>query len=74
MILDARKCFIAGGPIKGKVAEPNLILASRNRVALDVEGIKIIKEYEGNSLRRSPWEYIQISKAVELGLGPKSNE
>jgi len=74
LILDARKCFIAGGPIKGKVAEPNLILASRNRVALDVEGIKIIKDYEGNSLRRSPWEYIQISKAVELGLGPKSNE
>jgi len=71
LIVDTRKCFIRGGPIKGKVAEPNLILASRNRVALDVEGIKIIKKYKGNSLRRSPWEYIQISKAVELGLGPE---
>jgi len=74
LIVDARKCFIAGGPIKGKVAEPNLILASRNRVALDIEGIKIIKKYKGNSLRRSPWEYVQISKAVELGLGPKSTK
>ncbi len=72
LIVDARKCFIAGGPIKGKVAEPNLILASRNRVALDVEGVKIIQKYKGNSLRRSPWEYVQIRRAVELGLGPKS--
>ena len=72
IILDARKCFIAEGPSHGKIAEPNLILASGNRVALDIEGIKIIKEYDGNSLKRTPWEYTQIRKAIELELGPKS--
>jgi len=71
LILDARKCFIARGPSHGKIAEPNLILASGNRVALDIEGINIIKGYDGNSLFRKPWEYTQIRKAVELGLGPK---
>jgi uncharacterized protein (DUF362 family) len=75
LILDARRCFIAGGPNQGKIAKPDLILASRNRVALDVEGIKIIKSYDGNSLKRDPWNYAQIRSAVELGLGPKnSNE
>ena len=73
VILDARKCFIAGGPIRGRVADPDLILASNNRVALDIEGIKIIKEFEANSLARVPWEYTQIRKAIELGLGPKSD-
>ena len=73
LVLDARKCFVAGGPSQGKVAEPGLILASGNRVALDIEGIKIIKEFEANSLVKVPWEYTQIRKAVELGLGPKSD-
>ena len=73
VILDARKCFIAGGPSRGRVADPDLILASNNRVALDIEGIKIIKEFEANSLARVPWEYTQIRKGIELGLGPKSD-
>lgn len=73
LILDARKCFIAGGPSHGKTVEPNLILASENRVALDIDGIKIIREYEGNSLRKEPSEYTQIRSAIELGLGLKSN-
>jgi len=73
LILDARKCFIAGGPSQGKIAEPDLILASENRVALDVEGIKIIKSHDGNSLNRDPWKYTQIRSAVEHGLGPKNN-
>lgn len=73
LILDARKCFIAGGPSQGRIAEPDLILASENRVALDVEGIKIIKAQEGNSLKRGPWNYTQIRSAVEHGLGPKNN-
>jgi len=73
MILDARKCFISGGPSQGMIVEPDLILASENRVALDVEGIKIIKAHDGNSLKRDPWNYTQIRSAIEHGLGPKNN-
>ena len=42
IIMDARKCFIKGGPSRGEIREPNLILASDDRVAIDVEGIKVI--------------------------------
>jgi uncharacterized protein (DUF362 family) len=73
VIMDARKCFINGGPAQGKVKEPNFILASKDRIAIDVEGIKIIQSYEGNSLKGiDPWLIPQIKKAIELDLGAKS--
>jgi len=72
VIMDARKCFISNGPAEGKVAEPGLIMASSDRVALDVEGIKIIQSYKGNSLAGiDPWELPQIKRAVELGIGKR---
>lgn len=70
IIMDARKCFINGGPSEGEVKEPNLILASDDRVAIDLEGIKIIQSFKGNSLKGiNPWSLIQIRKAIELGVG-----
>jgi uncharacterized protein (DUF362 family) len=69
IIMDARKCFITGGPGTGDVREPNLILASTSRVALDIEGIRIIQSYEGNSLAGIvPEELTQIKRAIELGV------
>lgn len=69
VIMDARKCFINKGPAKGDLREPNLILASTDRVAIDVEGIKIIQSYKGNSLKKiDPWKLPQIKKAVELRI------
>ena len=69
IIMDARKCFINKGPAEGEVREPGLILASTNRVAIDVEGIKIIQSFKGNSLKDiDPWELPQIKKAVEIGI------
>lgn len=75
IIMDARKCFIVRGPDKGEVREPDLILASDDRVALDVEGIKIIQSYKGNSLSNlDPWGIAQIKLAAELGLGAGSEK
>lgn len=69
IIMDARKCFINKGPAKGKIKEPNLILASEDRVAIDIEGIKIIQSYRGNSLKGiNPLEIPQIKKALEMGI------
>jgi uncharacterized protein (DUF362 family) len=69
IIMDARKCFINKGPTKGELREPGLILASTNRVAIDIEGIKIIQSYKGNSLRDiDPWELPQIKRAREIGI------
>jgi uncharacterized protein (DUF362 family) len=75
IIMDARKVFIRGGPAKGELRAPNLILASGNQVAADVEGVKILQSYQGNSLEgKNPWDLTQIKHAVELGLGPHSPE
>ena len=74
VIMDARKCFIKNGPSKGEVREPKLILASRNRVFLDVEGIKIIQSFKGNSLKNiDPWQMPQIKRAVEFSIDGKIN-
>jgi len=73
IIMDARKCFINKGPAEGEVREPGLILASTDRVAIDVEGIKVIQGFKGNSLKNiNPWELPQIKRAVEIGIGTKN--
>jgi uncharacterized protein (DUF362 family) len=75
IIMDARKVFITGGPAKGELREPNLILASGNQVAIDVEGVKTLQSYPGNGLEgKDVWDLRQIKHAVELGLGPRSEE
>ena len=74
IIMDGRKCFINGGPACGELREPNVILASGDRVAIDVEALKIIQGYEGSSLNEDPWSYTQIRRAVELGLGVKNEQ
>jgi uncharacterized protein (DUF362 family) len=75
IIMDARKCFITRGPAEGEVREPNLILASDDRIAIDVEGIKIIQSFIGNSLKNiNPWQLPQIKREVELNLGVSSEK
>jgi uncharacterized protein (DUF362 family) len=69
VIMDGRKCFISGGPAKGEIREPGVILASGDRVAIDVEAVKTIASFDGASLNNDPWTYTQITRARELGLG-----
>lgn len=69
IIMDARKVFINKGPASGEVREPNIILASKSRVDIDIEGVKIIKSFKGNSLRDTkPEELLQIKTAVDIGI------
>jgi uncharacterized protein (DUF362 family) len=74
VLMDGRKCFISGGPFSGKVKEPNVILASGDRTAMDVEALRIIESYEGAELKDDPWSYPQIRHAIELGLGAEGKE
>jgi len=75
IIMDARKVFITGGPARGELREPNLILASGNQVAVDIEGAKIVQGYPSCSLEgRNAWDLKQIKHAVKLGLGPQSED
>jgi len=73
IIMDGRKSFVTGGPDNGDVVEPNVILASGDRIALDVEGVKILQSYPRENLIQAPvWEMPIIRRAIELGLGVKS--
>jgi len=57
------------GPSEGMLAEPGLILASESRMAIDIEEIKTIQSFEGNSLSGiEPEEILQIKRARELGI------
>lgn len=69
VIMDGRKCFISGGPSQGVVREPGLVLASGDRVAIDAEALRVIKSYPGNGLKKDVWDYAQLKRAIQLGLG-----
>jgi uncharacterized protein (DUF362 family) len=74
IVMDARTCFITGGPASGVCSSPNLILASRDMVAIDVEGVRAIQCCNGeNNLQMDVWEMPQIKRAVEIGLGARSD-
>ena len=72
--MDGRKCFISGGPFNGEVRDANVILASGDRVAIDVESIKVIESFGGSKLRDDPWSYTQIRRATALELRVKSED
>ncbi len=74
-LIDARKCFVSGGPARGWTRRPGLLLASSDRIALDVEGVRVLSSFFAfNKLLRDPWQHIQLRTAVALGLGVQSED
>ncbi|MBI4289821.1 MAG: DUF362 domain-containing protein [Chloroflexi bacterium] len=70
IIMDGRKAFVSGGPDKGDVVTPGLLLASADAVAIDVEAVKTLLSFSGNNrLLPDPWQMPQIAAAVKHGLG-----
>jgi len=76
VLMDGIKAFVTGGPEKGKEVEPNLLLASKDRVAIDAVGVAILKMYgaKGKVGLAGVFEQDQLKKAAELGFGVKSAE
>jgi len=75
IILDGRKAFVTYGPEKGKLVEPNILMASTDRIAIDVEALKILKSYPAeNKLSGDIWQLPQIKRTVELGLGVQNEK
>ncbi|MHA1862242.1 MAG: DUF362 domain-containing protein, partial [Candidatus Thorarchaeota archaeon] len=74
IVMDARTCFITGGPASGECSFPNLILASGDMVSIDVEGVRTIQCCNAkNKLRMDVWDIPQIKRAVEIGIGARSD-
>ena len=74
VLMDGIKAFVTGGPDKGKVVEPDLLLASQDRVAIDAVGVAILKMYgaKGKVGEADVFEQDQLKRAAELGFGVKS--
>jgi len=74
IIMDATKAFVRGGPERGDLANPNVILVGKDRVAMDAVGVAILRLFgttpevsEGRVFQQE-----QIARAVELGIGIQS--
>ena len=74
VLMDGIKAFVTGGPEKGTLVEPKLLLASRDRVAIDAVGAAILKMYgaKGKVGEAEVFEQDQLKRAAELGFGVKS--
>lgn len=69
IIMDGRKAFVSGGPEKGELAEPGIILASGDMVAIDVEALRVLQSYGAdNRLGSDPFALPQIKTALKHGL------
>ncbi len=74
IVMDARTCFVTGGPASGTCSTPGVILASGDMVAIDVEGVKIIQCCNAkNKINQDVWDIPQIKHAVEIGIGARSD-
>jgi uncharacterized protein (DUF362 family) len=73
-VMDAMQVFIKGGPESGEVANPGIVAASRDRVALDAVGVAILQHFGAQSLveQGAVFEQEQLRRAVELKLGVQS--
>jgi len=73
LVMDATKVFVSGGPSRGDLVEPGLVIASSDLVANDVTGLALLKTLGTieEIQKKSVWNQPQIKRAVELGLGVK---
>jgi uncharacterized protein (DUF362 family) len=70
IVMDGRKAFITGGPNRGQVVEPKIILASGDLIATDIEAVKVLLSYQANNrLLSDPWQLPQITTAMKHKLG-----
>ncbi len=71
VIMDGIKAFSKGGPDTGTLIEPGIMLASRDRVALDAAGVAVLRIYGTTKevSKGSIFDQEQIKRAIELDIG-----
>lgn len=76
VLMDGIDVFVDGGPDRGTRRKANVMLLSRDRVALDAVGLAILKDLGSNqTIMKTPiFQHEQIARAVELGLGASTPE
>ncbi len=74
IIMDGIRGFSTDGPDKGTLIEPEIMIASNDRVALDAAGVAVLRIYGTTSAVAigEIFKQEQLARAVELGLGASS--
>ncbi len=74
IFMDAMQGFVTGGPERGSLIEPGLLLAGTDRVAIDAVAIALLRSYGSTPevMRGRIFEQEQIARAAELGIGVRS--
>jgi uncharacterized protein (DUF362 family) len=74
ILMDAASGFVSGGPDKGKLIRPNLLIASIDRVAVDAVGVALLRQYGSTPevMNGRIFDQEQISRGATLGVGVKS--
>ena len=71
VVMDGLEAFTDGGPDRGTLVKPEVMILGADRVAMDAVGVAILRMHGGNATisRGGVFEQEQIARAVELGLG-----
>jgi uncharacterized protein (DUF362 family) len=71
VIMDATEAFSSGGPDKGKVIRPEIIIGGKDRVAIDAVGVALLRSFGTvpDVMDGKIFELEQIRRAAELGIG-----
>jgi uncharacterized protein (DUF362 family) len=74
VVMDATEAFASGGPDKGKVVKPGVVIAGTDRVAVDAAGVALLRSYGTvpDVADGRIFELEQIRRATELGIGVAS--
>jgi len=74
IVMDATEGFATGGPDKGKVVRPGVVIAGTDRVAVDAVGVALLR-CTGSTREVTEGRIFaldQIARAVEIGVGVTS--
>ena len=71
IVMDATEGFATGGPDKGKLIHPEVIIAGTDRVAIDAVGVALLRSYGTmrDVMEGRIFDQEQIARAAELGIG-----
>ena len=71
ILMDGVEVFTDGGPMTGEKKTANLILAGKDRVAMDAVGLAVLKDLGSNDtiMNNKIFEQEQMKRAVEMKLG-----
>lgn len=76
ILMDGLQGFAGGGPDKGRLIEPGVMLSSTDRVAIDAVGVAILRLHgvKGPVAKGPIFQQAQIKRAVELKIGVQSSQ